>query len=326
MRLLVAGGAGYIGSITTAMLIECGHNVVIIDNLSKGYKCAIPDRADYFDVDISDEKSVAEIIKTHKIEAALHFAAFIEVGESVKNPSIYFENNTVKAKKFLDTLIKSGVRHLIFSSTAATYGEPKVIPIPEIHPTLPTNPYGHSKLCFEKILETYANAYDFTYVSLRYFNAAGAAYGLGEAHNPETHLIPLILKVPLRKRESISIFGSDYNTPDGTCIRDYIHVADLANAHLLALEYLKSGAKSDVFNLGNGVGFSVKDVIKNCEKIVGEKINTVEAGRRAGDPARLVASSEKIKKVLNWKPKFTDIEKIISDAWHWHSTHPDGYV
>ncbi len=326
MKLIVAGGAGYIGSITSSMLLKEGYEVLIIDSLIKGHKRAIPDGAQFINADISDSEIITKIIQENKIDAAIHFAAFIEVGESVKNPLLYFENNTFKAKQFLDILIKNGINKIVFSSTAATYGEPEKIPITEDQRTSPTNPYGHSKLCFERILESYSTAYGLEFISLRYFNACGAAFGLGEDHNPETHLIPLTLQVPLGKRNSISIFGSDYDTPDGTCLRDYIHVADLAEAHLLAIEYLNSGGKSNIFNLGNGVGFSVREVIKTCEKVVGSGIKIIESERRNGDPARLVASSEKIRKILNWNPQNVEIEKIIKDAWEWHSKNPKGYM
>ena len=326
MRVLVAGGAGYIGSITSALLAKEGYEVTIIDSLIKGYYEAVPDKAKFYKCDISESKILTEILHRRKIEAVLHFAAFIEVGESFKSPEIYFDNNVVKAKTFLDTLIKEGVNIFVFSSTAAVYGEPERLPIIEEHPTLPTNPYGHSKLAFEKILESYSIAYGLKYISLRYFNASGAAFGLGESHRPETHLIPLTLQVPLGKREAINIFGVDYDTFDGTCIRDYIHVQDLAKAHIITLEHLKASGKSDIFNLGNGQGFSVREVIKTCEKVVGHPIKTIEAARRPGDPARLIASSEKIKNVLNWKSEITDLERIVSDAWQWHSTHPDGYA
>lgn len=325
MNLLVAGGAGYIGSIASALLVKEGYKVIIFDSLIKGHKKAIPSGADFVEADIGNAEAVKAAVKDFKVDAALHFAAFIEVGESVKDPSKYFENNTIKAKRYLDALIESGVRKFVFSSTAATYGEPHSIPIVESDPTLPTNPYGHSKLAFEKVLEAYSAAYGLKYISLRYFNASGAAFGLGESHNPETHLIPLTLRVPLGQRESISVFGSDYDTPDGTCLRDYIHVEDLAKAHQLAIDYLGSGGNSNIFNLGNGVGFSVREVIKTCEKISGKTIKVIESGRRAGDPARLVASSEKIKKVLNWKPIHSDLENIVKSAWEWHSANPMGY-
>ena len=327
MRLLVLGGAGYIGSHTAVELLDRGHEVVIADNLITGYKQAVPKEAVFYQGDIRDYEFLNNLFKTEKIDAVIHFAAFSLVGESVTNPLKYYENNLYGTKVLLQAMIDNNVDKIVFSSTAATYGEPENIPILESDKTCPTNPYGETKLAMEKMMKWSANAYQLRYVSLRYFNACGAHKSgkLGEAHNPESHLIPLVLQVPNGKRESVSIYGTDYDTPDGTCIRDYIHVTDLAEAHILAVEYLMKGGESNVFNLGNGVGYSVREVIETARKVTGHPIPAVEIPRRAGDPARLVASGEKAKTVLGWEPKITSLEDIIRSAWVWHSTHPNGY-
>ena len=327
MRLLVLGGAGYIGSHTAVELLDRGHEVVIADNLITGYKQAVPKEAGFYQGDIRDYNFLNNLFKTEKIDAVIHFAAFSLVGESVTNPLKYYENNLYGTKVLLQAMIDNNVDKIVFSSTAATYGEPENIPILESDRTCPTNPYGETKLAMEKMMKWSANAYQLRYVSLRYFNACGAHKSgkLGEAHNPESHLIPLVLQVPSGKRESVSIYGTDYDTPDGTCIRDYIHVTDLAEAHILAVEYLMKGGESNVFNLGNGVGYSVREVIETARKVTGHPIPAVEIPRRAGDPARLVASGEKAKTVLGWEPKITSLEDIIRSAWVWHSTHPNGY-
>lgn len=327
MRLLVLGGAGYIGSHTAVELLDRGHEVVIADNLITGYKQAVPKEAVFYQGDIRDYNFLNNLFKTEKIDAVIHFAAFSLVGESVTNPLKYYENNLYGTKVLLQAMIDNNVDKIVFSSTAATYGEPENIPILESGRTCPTNPYGETKLAMEKMMKWSANAYQLRYVSLRYFNACGAHKSgkLGEAHNPESHLIPLVLQVPNGKRESVSIYGTDYDTPDGTCIRDYIHVTDLAEAHILAVEYLMKGGESNVFNLGNGVGYSVREVIETARKVTGHPIPAVEISRRAGDPARLVASGEKAKTVLGWEPKITSLEDIIRSAWVWHSTHPNGY-
>ena len=327
MRLLVLGGAGYIGSHTAVELLDRGHEVVIADNLITGYKQAVPKEAVFYQGDIRDYNFLNNLFKKEKIDAVIHFAAFSLVGESVTNPLKYYENNLYGTKVLLQAMIDNNVDKIVFSSTAATYGEPENIPILESDRTCPTNPYGETKLAMEKMMKWSANAYQLRYVSLRYFNACGAHKSgkLGEAHNPESHLIPLVLQVPNGKRESVSIYGTDYDTPDGTCIRDYIHVTDLAEAHILAVEYLMNGGESNVFNLGNGVGYSVREVIETARKVTGHPIPAVEIPRRAGDPARLVASGEKAKKVLGWEPKITSLEDIIRSAWVWHSTHPNGY-
>ena len=327
MRLLVLGGAGYIGSHTAVELLDRGHEVVIADNLITGYKQAVPKEAVFYQGDIRDYNFLNNLFKTEKIDAVIHFAAFSLVGESVTNPLKYYENNLYGTKVLLQAMIDNNVDKIVFSSTAATYGEPENIPILESDRTCPTNPYGETKLAMEKMMKWSANAYQLRYVSLRYFNACGAHKSgkLGEAHNPESHLIPLVLQVPNGKRENVSIYGTDYDTPDGTCIRDYIHVTDLAEAHILAVEYLMKGGESNVFNLGNGVGYSVREVIETARKVTGHPIPAVEIPRRAGDPARLVASGEKAKTVLGWEPKITSLEDIIRSAWVWHSTHPNGY-
>lgn len=327
MRLLVLGGAGYIGSHTAVELLDRGHEVVIADNLITGYKQAVPKEAVFYQGDIRDYNFLNNLFKTEKIDAVIHFAAFSLVGESVTNPLKYYENNLYGTKVLLQAMIDNNVDKIVFSSTAATYGEPENIPILESDRTCPTNPYGETKLAMEKMMKWSANAYQLRYVSLRYFNACGAHKSgkLGEAHNPESHLIPLVLQVPNGKRESVSIYGTDYDMPDGTCIRDYIHVTDLAEAHILAVEYLMKGGESNVFNLGNGVGYSVREVIETARKVTGHPIPAVEIPRRAGDPARLVASGEKAKTVLGWEPKITSLEDIIRSAWVWHSTHPNGY-
>ena len=327
MRLLVLGGAGYIGSHTAVELLESGHDVVIVDSLVTGYEAAVPEGAIFYQGDIRDYDFLNSLFKKEAIDAVIHFAAFSLVGESVTDPLKYYENNLYGTKVLLKAMIDNGVNKIVFSSTAATYGEPENIPILEDDRTCPTNPYGETKLAMEKMMKWSANAYGLKYVSLRYFNACGAhkSAKIGEAHNPESHLIPLVLQVPNGKRESVSIYGTDYDTPDGTCIRDYIHVTDLAKAHILAVEYLMKGGESNVFNLGNGVGYSVREVIETARKVTGHPIPAVEIPRRAGDPARLVASGEKAKAILGWKPEITELEDIIRSAWAWHSSHPNGY-
>ena len=327
MRLLVLGGAGYIGSHTAVELLESGHDVVIVDSLVTGYEAAVPEGAIFYQGDIRDYDFLNSLFKKEAIDAVIHFAAFSLVGESVTDPLKYYENNLYGTKVLLKAMIDNGVNKIVFSSTAATYGEPENIPILEDDRTCPTNPYGETKLAMEKMMKWSANAYGLKYVSLRYFNACGAHKNakIGEAHNPESHLIPLVLQVPNGKRESVSIYGADYDTPDGTCIRDYIHVTDLAKAHILAVEYLMKGGESNVFNLGNGVGYSVREVIETARKVTGHPIPAVEIPRRAGDPARLVASGEKAKAILGWKPEITELEDIIRSAWAWHSSHPNGY-
>ena len=327
MKLLVLGGAGYIGSHTATELLDNGHEVVIADNLVTGYREAIPEKATFYQGDLRDKNFLIDLLNKEKVDAVIHFAAFSLVGESVVNPLKYYENNLYGTKVLLDAMIETGVDKIVFSSTAATYGEPENIPILESDRTCPTNPYGETKLAMEKMISWAAKAHGLHFVSLRYFNACGAhkSGAIGEAHNPESHLIPLVLQVPNGKREFVSIYGNDYDTPDGTCIRDYIHVTDLAKAHILAVEYLMNGGESDIFNLGNGVGYSVKEVIETARKVTGHPIPAKEEARRAGDPARLVASGEKARKILGWEPEIKDLADIISSAWKWHKAHRDGY-
>ncbi len=327
MKLLVLGGAGYIGSHTAYELLENKHEVVIADNLVTGYRAAVPKGARFYQGDLRDKAFLNDLLKKEKVDAVIHFAAFSLVGESVVNPLKYYENNLYGTKILLEAMIENGVDKIVFSSTAATYGEPENIPILESDRTCPTNPYGETKLAMEKMISWAAKAHGLHYVSLRYFNACGAhkSSEIGEAHNPESHLIPLVLQVPNGKREFVSIYGSDYDTPDGTCIRDYIHVTDLAKAHILAVEYLMNGGESDIFNLGNGVGYSVKEVIETARKVTGHKIPVKVEARRAGDPARLVASGQKAKEILGWEPEIKNLSDIIQSAWNWHSKHPDGY-
>ena len=327
MRILVLGGAGYIGSHTALELVKAGNEVVIADNLVTGYRKAIPEGAKFYEGDLRDFDFLNKLFQQEKIDAVIHFAAYSLVGESVTNPLKYYDNNLYGTKVLLEAMVKNNVGKIVFSSTAATYGEPENIPILESDRTCPTNPYGETKLAMEKMFKWTAEAHGLRYVSLRYFNACGADESgtIGEAHNPESHLIPLILQVPNGKRETISIYGTDYDTPDGTCIRDYIHVTDLAQAHILAVQYLNNGGESDIFNLGNGVGYSVREVIKTARKVTGHPIPATESSRRAGDPARLVASSEKAKKILGWKPVHDSLEEIIASAWNWHKNHPNGY-
>ena len=327
MAILVCGGAGYIGSHAVYQLVKAGEEVVIIDNLQHGHRGAINPAAKFYQGDIRDAKILDKIFTENKIEAVIHFAAYIEAGESVEKPLKYFNNNVYGMQILLESMVRNGVDKIVFSSTAATYGEPEKFPIEENDRKQPINPYGESKLIMEKMMKWVSRANGVRFVSLRYFNAAGAVEdgSIGEDHHPETHLIPLILQVPLGKRDHITIFGDDYLTPDGTCLRDYIHVIDLADAHILALKYLREGGASNVFNLGNGQGFSVKEMIIAAEKVTGQKIKTEMGTRRAGDPAQLIASSDKARKILGWTPQFADVEKIISTAWTWHKNHPNGY-
>lgn len=328
MSILVLGGAGYIGSHTVYALKEKGEDVVIIDNLETGYKEAVHPEARFYQGDIRNRAFLDEVFeKETGIQAVIHFAANSQVGESMADPLKYYDNNLCGTKVLLDAMVAHNMKHIVFSSTAATYGEPERIPILETDRTEPVNTYGETKLSMEKMFKWVGKAHGLTYVSLRYFNACGAHRSgeIGEAHNPETHLIPLILQVPLGQREAIKIFGEDYDTKDGTCIRDYIHVTDLAQAHILAVQYLLDGKESNIFNLGNGIGFTVKEVVETARKVTKHPIPAVIEGRRAGDPAQLIASSEKAKTVLGWKPEHADLEEIIGTAWKWHSTHPNGY-
>lgn len=327
MSILVCGGAGYIGSHVTKLLIESGREVIVLDNLQTGHVDAVHPEAKLFLGDLRDGEFLNKVFTENKIEGVIDFAADSLVGESCVDPLKYYENNLYGTSCLLKAMVKHGVGNLVFSSTAATYGEPKNIPIQESDITEPTNPYGETKLAVEKMLKWVEKAHGLKYTTLRYFNVAGADKSgtIGEDHTVETHLIPLILQVPLGKREKISIFGEDYPTTDGTCIRDYIHVMDLADAHIKALERLEKGGESSVYNLGNGAGFSVKEVIQCAREVTGHPIPVEVSPRRAGDPATLVASSDKAMKELNWKPKYGELKEIIASAWNWHKNHPNGY-
>jgi len=327
MAILICGGAGYIGSHAVHALIEKGEQVVIVDNLQTGHRGALNPKAKFYEGDIRDASVLDKIFTENKVEAVIHFAANSLVGESMEKPLLYFNNNVYGMQVLLEAMVRHGVDKIVFSSTAAVYGEPKRVPIHEDDETCPTNTYGETKLTMEKMMKWVSRANGVRYVSLRYFNAAGALPdgSIGEDHATETHLIPLILQVPTGRRDHITVFGDDYPTPDGTCLRDYIHVVDLADAHVLALEYLRKGGASDIFNLGNGQGFSVKEMIAAAEKATGRSIKVEIGARRAGDPAQLIASSEKARTVLGWKPQFTDVEQVIGTAWKWHESHPHGY-
>lgn len=326
MSILVCGGAGYIGSHMVAELLQNSEDVVILDNFEKGHKDAILGGKVY-EGDLKDRSILDKIFTENKIEAVIDFAAYSLVGESVEEPLKYFQNNIGSTINLLEAMKDHNVKYIVFSSTAATYGEPENIPILEEDKTFPTNPYGESKLAVEKILKWCDRAYGIKYTVLRYFNAAGAHISgkIGEDHRPESHLIPIILQVALGQREKIMIFGDDYNTEDGTCFRDYIHVSDLASAHLLALNRLRKGGESKIYNLGNGKGFSVKEVVEVTRKVTGKEIKAEIVERRAGDPAVLIASSDKAKKELGWQPKYNSLETIIETAWNWHKNHPNGY-
>ncbi len=319
LNILVIGGCGYIGTHMVKALLEAGHRPIILDNLSKGHRELLPG-GDFIQGDIQDSGLLDQVFNTHAIDAVMHFAALIEVGESVQRPLAYYRNNVSATANLLEAMVRHDVRRFIFSSSAAVYGEPDYTPIDENHPLRPTSPYGESKLYVENILRACDRAYGLKSVCLRYFNAAGAdpSGAIGERHDPESHLIPLIIQVALGQRDSIAIYGTDYPTPDGTCVRDYIHVNDLAAAHLLALEALAQGGASRVYNLGNGNGFSVRQVIETVRKITGHPIPAKETPRRPGDPAVLIASSDNIIKDLNWQPRFDDLEEIVRTAWEWH--------
>lgn len=327
MNVLVCGGAGYIGSHTVYELIERGYSVVVVDSLIKGHKAAVHNDAKFYLGDIRDEEFMDRVFKENNIDAVIDFAAFSLVGESVNEPFKYYENNVYGTLKLLEAMERAGVKKIVFSSTAATYGEPENDIIVESDKTNPTNPYGETKLTVEKMLKWADNAYGIKFVALRYFNAAGAHISgkIGEDHSPETHLIPIILQTALGQREKMFIFGDDYDTPDGTCVRDYIHVTDLADAHIKALEKLFKTNESGIYNLGNGKGFSVKEVIEKAKKVTGKDFKVEIEARRNGDPSTLIASSEKAIKELGWKPKFNTLDKIIETAWNWHKDHKNGY-
>ena len=327
MSVLVLGGAGYIGSHTVRALIDAGRDVVVADNLLTGFRAAVHPKARFYELDIRDRAALDALFEKEDIEGVIHFAASSQVGESMQDPLKYYDNNLHGTMVLLASMVAHGVDKIVFSSTAATYGEPERVPILETDKTEPTNCYGETKLSMEKMMKWTSVAHGLHYVALRYFNACGAQPDgtIGEAHDPETHLIPLILQVPNGKRKSIAMFGTDYPTKDGTCVRDYIHVCDLASAHILALDYLLRGGENNVFNLGNGVGFTVKEVIDVARDVTGHPIPADECPRRAGDPAQLVASSEKARTVLGWDPQYADLGTIIETAWNWHVNHPNGY-
>lgn len=334
MEILVTGGAGYIGSHTVVELLSNNYDVVVVDNFVTSSPKSLDavkkiTKKDFkiYNCDIADIDNLNKVFEENKIDAVIHFASFSLVGESIANPLKYYDNNIVGTKTLLQAMNQNNVKKIIFSSTAAVYGEPKHIPILEDDETNPTNPYGETKLAMEKMMQWCDRAYEIKYVALRYFNACGAHPSklIGENHTPESHLIPLILQVPNNKRDSVTIFGNDYSTKDGTCIRDYIHVCDLASAHVLALKYLLNGGNSDVFNLGNGTGFSNKEVLSIAEKVVGKSINHSIGARREGDPAILTASSQKAQQILHWRPCMNDLSTIISTAWDWHKNNPNGF-
>lgn len=326
MNILITGGAGYIGSHIVKELMSTDNKIIVYDNLIKGHRDAVKE-VTLIEGDLCDKDLINKTMKEYEINAVIHLAADSLVGESMENPAKYFRNNIANGLNLLDAMVSNNVKYIVFSSTAAVYGEPKSIPITEENETTPTNVYGETKLMFENILKRYDEAYNLKFVSLRYFNAAGAHISgeIGEDHTPETHLIPIVMQTALNQRDKIYIYGDDYDTKDGTCIRDYIHVTDLADAHILALKSLENGSDSVIYNLGNGKGFSVKEVIEMVSKVTGKEILSEISDRRPGDPAILIASSEKISKELDWEPKYNSLEKIIKTAWKWHSINTDGY-
>jgi len=321
MKILVVGGAGYIGSICVELLLDDSHEVAVFDNLTEGHRRAVDDRAAFIEGDLSDRKEIEAALSSMRPEAVMHFAANALVGESMRDPSKYFRNNIANGLNLLDAMVATGVQRLIFSSTCAIFGLPERVPIDETLPPRPINPYGESKLAFEKILRWYDEIHGLKFVSLRYFNTAGASANFGEDHRVETHLIPNVLKVALGQKPHVEVYGTDYETPDGTCVRDYIHILDLGQAHILALD----SPKSEFYNLGTGGGSSVREVIDAARKVTGAKIETVERPRRPGDPPRLIAASEKIERELGWQPRFQSLEAILESAWKWHQKFPHGY-
>jgi len=325
MRVLVTGGAGYIGSIVSAELLRAGHQVIVYDDLSHGHRRALPEGAEVIIGEVGEREALRRVFQQHRPEAVMHFAALIEAGESMRFPERYFRNNTASSLTLLECMLQHDCKRLVFSSTAALYGNPERTPIQEDAPLVPTNAYGESKLLVERMLAWFHRIHGLRYASLRYFNAAGGAGALGEDHQPESHLIPLVLQVAQGKRPSISIYGTDYATPDGTCIRDYVHVLDLASAHVLALNALATRDQL-IYNLGNGRGFSVRQVVEVARKVTGHVIAAEDAPRRPGDPAVLVASSEKICRELGWQPRYPELEQIVASAWEWRRQHPNGYA
>jgi UDP-glucose 4-epimerase len=329
MKVLVTGGAGYIGGVVADELLQAGHEVIVFDNLSRGHRQAVPKNAELVIGELADRAALDRLLRTQAIDAVMHFAALIEAGESMKAPETFFRNNTANALTLLEAMLGAGVKRFVFSSTAALYGNPERTPIEENDALRPTNAYGESKLLVERMLAWFHQIHGLRYASLRYFNAAGASRpDRGEAHQPETHLIPRILEVALGRAQHVNIFGTDYPTPDGTCVRDYIHVSDLARAHLLALHALEKTAGESIpliYNLGNGQGFSVREVVEVARAVTGHPVPAIESPRRPGDPAVLIASSEKIRRELGWQPKFPDLKTIVESAWQWHRAYPDGY-
>ena len=327
MNILVTGGAGYIGSHAVRKLIEAGHTVIVLDNLSYGHRASLPETLTFYQADLKETDKIEEILRKHQIQAVMHFAALISVGESVQKPLLYYQNNTAGAMSLLEAMERVGVKRFVFSSTAAVYGEPEETPIYETTRQLPINPYGRSKWFVEQILRDIADADpEFGFIAFRYFNVAGASgdASIGEDHNPETHLIPLVLFAAMGKRETITLFVTDYPTPDGTCIRDYVHVDDLVAAHVLGIEALSDG-DAQFYNLGIGRGYSVKEILGAAKNVTNKEIPAIFGERREGDPAVLFAHSEKVQRELGWQPLHIDIEEIIASAWHWHTTHPEGY-
>jgi UDP-glucose 4-epimerase len=325
MAVLVTGGAGYIGSAFVERLVAAGERVVVLDDLSRGHRQAVHPEATFFQGRTGDRELVARVAREHALDACVHFAAFAYVAESVSEPGRYFDNNFTQAQVLFETLLAAGVRCLVFSSTCASYGVPTAVPIPESHPQWPINPYGWSKLFVERLLESFDRAYGLRFVALRYFNAAGATARCGEHHEPETHLIPLALRAAAGRGAKLKVFGRDYDTPDGTAIRDYVHVGDLGEAHLLALAHLRRGGDSQLLNLGTGTGYSVLDVIEAAKRVTGREVPFEPAERREGDPPRLVADASRARAVLGWDPKQPSLDAIVRSAWDWMQAHPDGY-
>lgn len=325
MNVLVLGGAGYVGSACVEQLLETGNRVVVVDNLATGHRAAVDEKAVFVEADFVDSGLIARLIHEHRIDGAMHFAGETLVENSMTDPRPYFQNNLIKGIKLLDTLLSAGVERLIFSSTAATYGEPQFTPITEEHPTAPINAYGESKLMFEKVLKWYERSYGLRYVAVRYFNAAGSTERVGEDHHPESHLLPRLLNSILDPAEPFTIYGNDYPTSDGTCVRDYVHVSDIAQAHILAMQALREGV-SGVFNIGSGTGYSVKEVVQTVEHVTGTPLPIRIGPRRLGDPAVLVASNEKMCRELQWRPKCSSLREIVESAWRWKQNHPTGYT
>jgi UDP-glucose 4-epimerase len=326
MNTLVTGGAGYIGSVIVESLVQQGHTVTVLDTLYKGHAQAVTAPAKLVTIDLADGAAVQRLLADRQIDSVVHMAADSLVGESMQDPAKYFRNNVINSLHLAEAMVAEGVTRMVFSSTAAVYGEPASVPITEDFPLTPTNPYGESKLAFERMLRWFDHAYGLRWIALRYFNAAGATERLGEDHDPESHLIPILLQVALDQRDRAQLFGTDYPTPDGTCIRDYIHVVDLADAHILALQALADDrVSSGSYNLGNGTGYSNRQVIESVRRVTGHPISVEEAPRRSGDPAALVASSDRIRQDLNWQPRLPDIDEIVSSAWRWRQHHPNGY-